>query len=86
MRPAGSYAQAARTSDRSSGRLATPTAWLPLTAPLLPLHRRTPLGTLSLGRRKSWIVPIQTIVGVMLWFLGSNVDRLLLAVSKSALA
>lgn len=33
---------------------------------------------LSLGRRKSWIVPIQAIVGVVLWILGQNVDRLLL--------
>jgi PAT family acetyl-CoA transporter-like MFS transporter 1 len=34
--------------------------------------------TLNLGRRKSWIVPIQAIVGVLLYLLGLNVDRLLL--------
>ncbi|UZJ56758.1 hypothetical protein CBS101457_006078 [Exobasidium rhododendri] len=34
--------------------------------------------TLRLGRRKSWIVPIQLIVGVLLYLLGLNVDRLLL--------
>ena len=28
----------------------------------------------KLGRRKSWIVPIQTIVGLMFWWLGSNVQ------------
>ena len=27
-----------------------------------------------LGRRKSWIVPIQLIVGMMLWWLSRNVD------------
>lgn len=35
--------------------------------------------TLNLGRRKSWIVPIQAIVGVTLYLLSQNVDRLLLA-------
>ncbi|GAA5904324.1 hypothetical protein JCM8208_006836 [Rhodotorula glutinis] len=28
----------------------------------------------KLGRRKSWIVPIQTVVGLMFWWLGSNVQ------------
>lgn len=37
------------------------------------------IGKISLGRRKSWIVPIQTIVGIMFWYLSSNVDQLLLA-------
>ncbi|CDS82249.1 related to putative acetyl-coenzyme A transporter [Sporisorium scitamineum] len=37
------------------------------------------LGKISLGRRKSWIVPVQTVVGVMFWYLSSNVDQLLLA-------
>ncbi|KAK0553842.1 hypothetical protein OC844_006250 [Tilletia horrida] len=37
------------------------------------------LGTkLSLGRRKSWIVPFQLIIGAMMYYLGSNVDQLLL--------
>lgn len=27
-----------------------------------------------LGRRKSWIVPIQTIVGLMLWWLSRNIN------------
>lgn len=26
------------------------------------------------GRRKSWIVPVQALVGVMLWFIGSHVE------------
>ncbi|KAK4049362.1 hypothetical protein OIO90_005491 [Microbotryomycetes sp. JL221] len=30
-----------------------------------------------LGRRKSWIVPVQTIVGVLLWWLSSNVQSLM---------
>lgn len=35
----------------------------------------------KLGRRKSWIVPVQTIVGVLLWWLGSNVQGLMEVVS-----
>ncbi|GAA5865547.1 hypothetical protein JCM8547_007644 [Rhodosporidiobolus lusitaniae] len=31
----------------------------------------------KLGRRKSWIVPIQTVVGLMFWWLGSNVQQML---------
>ncbi|GAA5907279.1 uncharacterized protein JCM6883_001156 [Sporobolomyces salmoneus] len=31
----------------------------------------------KLGRRKSWIVPIQTIVGIMFWWLGSNVQQMM---------
>ncbi|GAA6013083.1 hypothetical protein JCM10207_006166 [Rhodosporidiobolus poonsookiae] len=31
----------------------------------------------KLGRRKSWIVPIQTIVGLMFWWLGSHVQALM---------
>ncbi|GAA5872231.1 hypothetical protein JCM16303_001023 [Sporobolomyces ruberrimus] len=31
----------------------------------------------KLGRRKSWIVPIQTIVGMMFWWLGSNVQQMM---------
>ncbi|GAA6025567.1 hypothetical protein JCM11491_003216 [Sporobolomyces phaffii] len=31
----------------------------------------------KLGRRKSWIVPIQTIVGLMFWWLGSNVQQMM---------
>lgn len=27
------------------------------------------------GRRKSWIVPVQALVGLMLWFIGSRVER-----------
>ena len=29
------------------------------------------------GRRKSWIVPVQTIVGLLLWWLANNVPELL---------
>lgn len=29
----------------------------------------------KLGRRKSWIVPIQTIVGLMLWWLSRNINQ-----------
>lgn len=35
----------------------------------------------KLGRRKSWIVPIQLIVGGLLWWLGGNVQKLMEAVS-----
>ncbi len=31
----------------------------------------------KLGRRKSWIVPIQTIVGLMMWWMANNVSVLL---------
>jgi len=31
----------------------------------------------KVGRRKSWIVPIQTIVGVMMWWMANNVSSLL---------
>jgi hypothetical protein len=31
----------------------------------------------KLGRRKSWIVPIQTIVGLMMWWMANNVASLL---------
>lgn len=31
----------------------------------------------KLGRRKSWIIPIQTIVGIMFWWLGSNVQQMM---------
>ncbi|KAM0790397.1 hypothetical protein ACM66B_003279 [Microbotryomycetes sp. NB124-2] len=31
----------------------------------------------KLGRRKSWIVPVQVIVGVLLWWLSSNVQSLM---------
>ncbi|KAK4703787.1 hypothetical protein P7C70_g2426, partial [Phenoliferia sp. Uapishka_3] len=31
----------------------------------------------SVGRRKSWIVPIQTIVAVMLWWLAGNITALM---------
>ncbi|PWN43920.1 hypothetical protein IE81DRAFT_321833 [Ceraceosorus guamensis] len=51
--------------------------WCPIVDSWFVRSLRTPLGTLSLGRRKSWIVPIQLIVGVMLWLLADNVDALL---------
>jgi len=35
----------------------------------------------KLGRRKSWIVPIQTIVGLMFWWLGNNVQQMMEVVS-----
>ncbi|KAI5478070.1 MFS transporter, acetyl-CoA transporter, partial [Pseudohyphozyma bogoriensis] len=31
----------------------------------------------KLGRRKSWIVPIQLVVAVMMWWLGSNITALM---------
>jgi len=37
----------------------------------------------KLGRRKSWIVPIQTIVGLMFWWLGNNVQQMMEVVSFS---
>ena len=37
----------------------------------------------KLGRRKSWIIPIQTIVGIMFWSLGSNVQQMMEVVSLS---
>lgn len=37
----------------------------------------------KLGRRKSWIIPIQTIVGIMFWWLGSNVQQMMEVVSRS---
>lgn len=37
--------------------------------------------SVKLGRRKSWIVPIQLIVGGMMWWLGGNVSVLMEAVS-----
>lgn len=34
---------------------------------------------LSLGRRKSWVVPIQFLVGIMLYFLSQHVQELVLS-------
>ncbi|TNY23154.1 acetyl-coenzyme A transporter 1-domain-containing protein, partial [Rhodotorula diobovata] len=31
----------------------------------------------KLGRRKSWIVPIQSIVGLLFWWLGNNVQQMM---------
>lgn len=31
----------------------------------------------KLGRRKSWIVPIQSIVGLLFWWLGNNVQSMI---------
>ncbi|PWZ00446.1 hypothetical protein BCV70DRAFT_199723 [Testicularia cyperi] len=54
--------------------------WSPIVDSCFVNQVRLPLiGTVSLGRRKSWIVPIQTIVGLMFWYLSRNVDQLLLA-------
>ncbi|GAK63664.1 MFS general substrate transporter [Moesziomyces antarcticus] len=54
--------------------------WSPIVDSTFVNELQLPLiGKLSLGRRKSWIVPIQTIVGVMFWYLSRNVDQLLLA-------
>lgn len=36
----------------------------------------------KLGRRKSWIVPIQTIVGVLFWWLGNNVQQMMEVVRR----
>ncbi|KDN35674.1 hypothetical protein K437DRAFT_265444, partial [Tilletiaria anomala UBC 951] len=53
--------------------------WSPLVDSIYLSKLRLPLlGTLHLGRRKTWIVPTQAIVGMMLWFLGHRVDSLLL--------
>lgn len=55
-------------------------AWSPIVDSCWVPHLQLPfLGRVGLGRRKSWIVPVQLIVGVMLWFLSSNVDQLLLS-------
>lgn len=35
----------------------------------------------KLGRRKSWIVPIQTVVGGLFWWLGGNVQGMMEVVS-----
>ncbi len=54
--------------------------WSPIVDSTFVNELQLPLiGKLSHGRRKSWIVPIQTIVGVMFWYLSRNVDQLLLA-------
>lgn len=54
--------------------------WSPIVDSCFVYEWRVPiLGfTLSLGRRKSWIVPIQAIVGVLFYLLSTNVDSLLL--------
>ncbi|KAF7727663.1 hypothetical protein EC973_007321 [Apophysomyces ossiformis] len=33
----------------------------------------------SIGRRKSWIIPIQTLTGFLFYWLGSNIDELMAA-------
>lgn len=55
-------------------------AWSPVVDSCWVSYVTLPIiGTrLGLGRRKSWIVPVQLTVGAMLWLLGDNVDRLLL--------
>ncbi|PWN50861.1 hypothetical protein IE53DRAFT_386828 [Violaceomyces palustris] len=55
--------------------------WSPVVDSMFVNSVRLPIvgTTVSLGRRKSWIVPIQFIVGSMLWLLSNNVDQLLLA-------
>ncbi|SPO23326.1 related to putative acetyl-coenzyme A transporter [Ustilago trichophora] len=54
--------------------------WSPIVDSTFVNELQLPLiGKISLGRRKSWIVPIQTVVGIMFWYLSSNVDQLLLA-------
>lgn len=40
----------------------------------------------KLGRRKSWIVPIQSIVGLLFWWLGNNVQQMMEVVRPSPLA
>lgn len=53
--------------------------WSPIVDSCWTTHISLPLlGRVGLGRRKSWIVPIQFIVGLMLWALGGRVDQLLL--------
>ncbi|CAO1622235.1 unnamed protein product [Sympodiomycopsis kandeliae] len=54
-------------------------AWSPIVDSCWVSSIQIPLiGQVGLGRRKSWIVPIQFIVGIMLWVLGGRVDELLL--------
>ena len=38
---------------------------------------------LSLGRRKSWIVPIQMMLGGMLWVLSGRIEEIMNQVSKT---
>ncbi|KAK0553420.1 hypothetical protein OC846_001305 [Tilletia horrida] len=54
--------------------------WSPIVDSLFVESLTVPiLGTkISMGRRKSWIVPFQLIIGLMMYYLGSNVDQLLL--------
>lgn len=35
------------------------------------------------GRRKSWVVPVQALVGLMLWFIGARVETWLQGVSAA---
>ncbi|EPQ28700.1 uncharacterized protein PFL1_04003 [Pseudozyma flocculosa PF-1] len=54
--------------------------WSPIVDSMYVSELRLPLlGTVSLGRRKSWIVPIQAVVGVMFWFLADNIEPLMAA-------
>ncbi|WFD29478.1 hypothetical protein MSPP1_000487 [Malassezia sp. CBS 17886] len=55
--------------------------WSPIVDSLFLARWRVPLTryTLSLGRRKSWIVPIQFLVGGMLYWLAGHVDTLVLS-------
>lgn len=55
--------------------------WSPIVDTVFVREWRIPLTsvTLSLGRRKSWIVPIQLVIGAMLAFLAVHVDALVLS-------
>jgi hypothetical protein len=39
----------------------------------------------SLGRRKSWIVPIQTMVGVLLYWYGNEIENIVYGVKLNEL-
>ncbi|KAN0061662.1 hypothetical protein ACQY0O_005653 [Thecaphora frezii] len=54
--------------------------WSPIVDSVFVKQLTLPLvGTVSLGRRKSWIVPIQTVVGVLFWFLSNSIEPLMAA-------
>lgn len=59
--------------------------WSPVVDTLFVSEWRVPFTslTLSLGRRKSWIVPVQILTGVTLYFLALHVDELVLSESAN---
>lgn len=59
--------------------------WSPIVDTLFVSEYKVPFTslTLSLGRRKSWVVPIQMIIGVMFYVLAAHVDDLVLSESPN---